>query len=70
MHSHHLKIHPSVVNDPRVSQSKHIETIARAALKHVKGAQKILDAHFNPPKIKRNDLPIPPVYNQKVYSGW
>ena len=53
----------------RVSKPALVESLARAALKHVPGSQALLDKHFRKLEI-RQSLKPQPVKHQKWYDGY
>lgn len=65
MHSH-LDFGPGIANEPSLAQSKHVESLARAAVKHIPGAMQIVDKHFSE-KQKYRDLLPAKAKNQLMY---
>ena len=58
--------HPSEIFRARISHPEHQELIARAALKHVPGADKVLDKVFNN---QIQQKPLRKVETQTFYHG-
>jgi len=65
MHSH-LDFGHGIAHEPRLAQPKHVESIARAALKHIPGASQLIDKHFSEKQSFRDLLPAK-AKNQLMY---
>ena len=67
----HLDMNTAAGYEPRVSTSHKVEELARAALKNVPGATKLIDEHFQRGSVVDPNrlLPAKP-QNQALHLGW
>ena len=64
----HQNIGHATADEHRVSHPKLVESLAREALKVVKGSDKILSKHFD--TSEKIPVKTPSIKPQKIYSGW